>query len=108
MPATASMILWNNRGNLIQPDSQIKIHGISHDSIQKFIELLLNAQNDFAAGSNLQTLHQIKVFEKQNADYFASLGKLTGRSFPISLALTSPNTMFGDYLSSSDLFFYWD
>lgn len=108
MPSTTSLICWDNRGKIDEQVTVAKNAGVSFEKRQKFIEMLLNAQNDFAAGSNLQTLHQIKLFEKQNADFMAELSPLIGRGFPLSQAFTNPNTMFGSYLSASDVFFYWD
>lgn len=107
-PDTASIIFWDKHGKVSTDISRVKAPGLASDSVQKFVEMLLNVQNDFSSGTDLQTLHQIKLFEKQNVDFFAHISPLTGRAFPASQALTSPNTMFGNYLSASDAFFYWD
>lgn len=108
MPPTASLICWDNRGRIDQSLTRLKSSEVTSEQCQRFIELLLNAQNDFSTGSNLQTLHQIKLFEKQNSDFMAEITPLTGRSFQMSQAFTSPNQMFGSYLSTADVFFYWD
>lgn len=108
MPKSTSLIFWDKHGELIKDNSRLPTGKVKDESIQKFIEMILNSQSDFATGTNLQTLHQIKLFEKQNADFFAEIAPLTGRAFPVTQAITSPNTMFGNYLAASDVFFYWN
>lgn len=107
-PEAASIIFWDSNGKLNNDFTRINAPEISNESIQRFVDMLLNAQNDFTTGSNLQTLHQIKIFEKQNEDFFNSITSLTGRAFPACQAFTSPNTMFGNYSSAADAFFFWD
>lgn len=107
IPGNSSIILWNNRGQ-ISSNSILPAGGLASETAQGFVEMLLNSFIDFTSGSNLQTLHQIKKFEQQNAAFFASLAPLLGRGFPISQAITSPNTMIGDHLSTAEVFFYWD
>ncbi|MBU1108625.1 MAG: diguanylate cyclase [Candidatus Riflebacteria bacterium] len=108
LPENASLIVWDNRGQLLEELSQIKSSGLSKEQTNKLIEILLNTHNDFSAGANLQTLRQIEQFEQSHADFFTGLFPLTGRAFSFTSAFTSPNKMFGNYLSSSETFFYWD
>jgi len=108
MPSTASLICWNNRGKIDQSLTRMNVDSISSQQLQQLIELLLNTQSDFSTGSNLQTLHQIRLFEQQNAKFMEAVAPLTGRSFQLSQAFTSPNKIFGSYLSTTDVFFYWD
>lgn len=107
IPANSSIIIWNDRGQVL-PGSVISIPASGTENIEKFIDLLITAFDEFSAGSNLQTLHQIKKFEQQHAQFFGSLAPLLGRGFPVSQALTSPNQVTGNYLSASEVFFFWD
>ncbi len=107
IPNSASLIIWDNRG-LISSNSIIKADGIASDSAGKLVEMILNAFDDYSTGVNLQTLHQIKKFEQQNAGFFAEMVPLLGRGFPVNQALTSPNKVIGNYMSTAEVFFYWD
>ena len=108
LPENASLIVWDNRGKMLEELSELKNSGLSKPQTDKLIEILLNTHSDFSAGANLQTLHQIEQFKQQHAEFFADLFPLTGRAFSFTSAFTSPNKMFGSYLSTSETFFYWD
>lgn len=108
IPTNSSIIFWDNQVRVIPDFTSIKAQGITHEKAQGLVEMLIDSYNDFAAGTNLQTLHQIKIFEKQNAGFFIETAPLTGRNFPVSQAFTSPNTILGGYNSSSEVFFYWN
>lgn len=108
LPENTSIIAWDKDGKLQENLSVMKQSGLSREQYEKLIEILLNTHSDFAAGANLQTLHQIENFEKEHADFFATLTPLTGRAFSFTRAFTSPNVMFGSYLATSETFFYWD
>ena len=108
LPENTSIIAWDKDGKLEENLSVMKQSGLSREQYEKLIEILLNTHSDFAAGANLQTLHQIENFEKEHADFFATLTPLTGRAFSFTRAFTSPNVMFGSYLATSETFFYWD
>ena len=108
LPENASLISWDKNGKQIEELSFVKHGGLSREQTDMLIEILLNTHSDFSAGANLQTLQQIELFEKKHADFFTQLIPLTGRAFSFTKAFTSPNTMFGSYLSNSESFFYWD
>ncbi|MDD3148441.1 MAG: hypothetical protein PHD82_14200, partial [Candidatus Riflebacteria bacterium] len=107
LPETASIILWDNRARII-PSSLIRNDKIASDSTEKLVDIIINAFDDYSTGINLQTLHQIKKFEQQNAGFFAEMIPLLGRGFPVSQTLTSPNKVIGNYMSTAEVFFYWD
>jgi diguanylate cyclase (GGDEF)-like protein len=108
LPENTSIIAWDKDGRYQEALSAIRMTGLSREQYDKLIEILLDTHSDFAAGANLQTLHQIENFEKEHADFFAKLVPLTGRAFSFTRAFTSPNVMFGSYLETSETFFYWD
>lgn len=108
MPSNITMIAWDKSGDFINDLSVVREAGIASWQIEKLIEVLLNTHNDFSAGTSLQTLQEIEQFEKLHADFFSQIAPLTGRVFPFTRAFTSPNNMFGGYLTNSDTFFYWD
>lgn len=108
LPENASMIAWNKDGKFEKELSAVRQSDLQPEQLEKLIEILLNTHSDFAAGANLQTLHQIEQFEKDHAEFFAKLIPLTGRAFSFTRAFTTPNVMIGSYLSTSETFFYWD
>lgn len=107
VPDTTSLLIWDNRGN-IDESTIVRCSGLASDSVQNLVNLILNAYEDYSTGINLQSLHQIKRFEQQHAQFFTSMTPLLGRGFPVSQALTSPNKVIGNYMSTSEVFFYWD
>ncbi|EKD83165.1 MAG: hypothetical protein ACD_39C00844G0003, partial [uncultured bacterium] len=108
LPETASLITWDKDGKLVEELTNVKHSGLTREQTDLLVEILLSTHSDFSAGANLQTLHQIELFEKKHADFFARLVPLTGRAFSFTKAFTTPNSMFGGYLSNSETFFYWD
>ncbi|PKL47413.1 MAG: hypothetical protein CVV42_13215 [Candidatus Riflebacteria bacterium HGW-Riflebacteria-2] len=108
LPENTSMIAWDKDSNFVEELSAVKQDNLNREQHEKLIKILLNAHSDFSAGANLQTLHQIEYFEKEHADFFSQIAPLTGRAFSFTRAFTSPNSMFGSYLDTSETFFYWD
>lgn len=108
LPQNASLISWDSKGKLVEELTFSKHSGLTGEQTASLIKTLLDTHSDFSAGANLQTIQEIEVFEKTHADFFAQLIPLTGRAFSFTKAFTTPNTMFGSYLSNSESFFYWD
>ncbi|GAB4270725.1 MAG: hypothetical protein Kow0029_07750 [Candidatus Rifleibacteriota bacterium] len=111
IPKETNFIFWNSSGEIIASftilDKGIE-NKVTPDQIQQFVDLLLNSNSDFSSGANLQTLHQAKVFEMTNRDFFASIAPLIGKNFQATQAFTNRNAMTGDYLDASEVFFFWD
>ncbi|HNX76195.1 MAG TPA: diguanylate cyclase [Candidatus Rifleibacterium sp.] len=107
VPESTTLIIWGNHGR-VDDNSIIKTTGLASDSVQNLVSLILNAYDDYSTGINLQSLHQIKKFEQQHGPFFAAMTPLLGRGFPVSQALTSPNKITGNYMSTSEVFFFWD
>lgn len=108
LPQNANIIAWDKDGSFIEKLSAIDKSGLTVKQIEELIEILLDTHSDFSTGTDLQTLRQIELFEKKHADFFAQLVSLTGRAFSFTQAFTTPNSMFGSYLSNSDTLFFWD
>ncbi len=108
LPENASIIAWDKDGNFIDQLSAVDKSNLTAEQIGALVKVLLDTHSDFSAGANLQTLNQIELFEKKHADFFAQLVPLTGQAFSFTQAFTTPNNMFGSYLSNSDTLFFWD
>lgn len=109
IPSNTSFIFWDSSAQLnasftrvFQPDN------VPEEQLKLFVDMLLDANADFSSGTNLQTLHQAKAFEMNNRDFFSRISPLLGRNFPVAHAFTNRNSMTGDYMDTSDVFFFWD
>ncbi len=106
IPDTASIIIWDSRGRVLQ-DSLVTAPEIGKELQEAFVDNLLQAYENFSAGTDLQTLHQIRKFEFENQDFAARMVPLLGHGFPTTQAFTSPGKVTGGYSSTAEVYFYW-
>lgn len=107
LPENFTLIQWQSNGETVASFTTLPAQ-FPELQARRFVNLLVDSYTDFSSGLDLQTLQQTRDFEQKNRSFLLSLQPLTGRNFPATEAFTRRNSMIGNYLDRSEVFFYWD